>query len=215
MIKRIDTLRDQAYDLIRDKIIRQELPFGARLSVAELSREFGISNSPIREAISLLETNGLVKNTPNFGFRVITLDEQVFNDLTQSMRVLLCGCLIDCIHAGKIPELIPMLEDRLELQKDKMQQDSFYDYCVYSINFDKAFVDVFHNELLTRMFESKFNLLEMCTVYAYDYRSDGVLENLHQHEDILRSLQEGRYDDTIELLYHHFDKHDLAATLRK
>ena len=113
MIQRSDTLRDQAYALIRDKIIRQSLPFGARLSVAELSREFGISNSPIREAISLLETNGLVNNTPNYGFRVITLDEQVFNDLTQTMRVLLVGCLNECIRTGRIPELVPLLEERL------------------------------------------------------------------------------------------------------
>ena len=181
MIQRSDTLRDQAYALIRDKIIRQSLPFGARLSVAELSREFGISNSPIREAISLLETNGLVSNTPNYGFRVITLDEQAFNDLTQTMRVLLVGCLNECIRTGRIPELVPLLEERLALQKSKMQEDSFYEYCVYSIDFDKAFVDVCHNEMLTRMFESKFNLLQMCTVYAYDYRSDGVTENLGQH----------------------------------
>lgn len=72
MIVKPDTLRDQAYKLIRNQIVTRELPLGSHLSVADLSRDLGISNSPIREAISKLENEGLVVSHPNSGFHVVT-----------------------------------------------------------------------------------------------------------------------------------------------
>lgn len=210
MTKSTGSLRDQAYSLILDKILRQEIPFDSRLSVAMLSREFGISNTPIREAISLLESEGLVTYSQNSGFRVIRLDQQVFDDLCQTMRVLLLGSLYDCIRTGHIPDLIGLLEERLTIQKSKLEQNSFYEYAQYSIDFDRAFIDIADNRMLSMMFESKFNLLTMCTVYVYDYRSDGVSANLREHEEILKSLKEGRIDDTERLLFLHFNKSNIV-----
>ena len=92
MIQRGDTLKEQAYTLIREKIMQQELPFGARLNIADLAREFQISNSQIREAVSLLESDGVVECLPNAGFRVLTLDKTSFGTLTQTIKVLLAGC---------------------------------------------------------------------------------------------------------------------------
>ncbi len=203
------TMRDQAYTLILNKIIHQELPFGSRLSVAKLSREFGLSNTPIREAISLLESEGLVTYNRNSGFRVIHLDQKVFDDLCQTMRALLVGSLYDSILKGRIPALIEMLEQRLDVQKSMLEQNSFYEYAQYSIDFDRSFIDITNDRMLSMMFESKFNLLSMCTIYVYDYRSDGVSANLYEHEEILRALKEGRLHDAGKLLYLHFDKSDI------
>ena len=49
-----DALAEQAYELLRDAVINQQIPAGARLSVPELARRLGISRSPVREAIARL-----------------------------------------------------------------------------------------------------------------------------------------------------------------
>ena len=92
MLQRGDTLKEQAFALIREKILRQELPMGSHLNIAAMSRELKISNSPLRESIALLEQEGLVESTSNAGFRIVKLDAQKMTQLTQAFLVLLEGC---------------------------------------------------------------------------------------------------------------------------
>lgn len=61
------TLKQHAYEVIRQKLLNGEFPPGGRLSDEALSKELGISRSPIREAISQLSTEGLVVHKPRSG----------------------------------------------------------------------------------------------------------------------------------------------------
>ena len=47
------SVKEQTYQIIKEKILNQEYPAGARININELAEELGISNSPIREALSL------------------------------------------------------------------------------------------------------------------------------------------------------------------
>ena len=60
MILKKQSLVDQIYDQLRYDIINLKLPLGSRLNVSELQERFGISSTPIREAINRLQTDGLV-----------------------------------------------------------------------------------------------------------------------------------------------------------
>jgi GntR family transcriptional regulator, rspAB operon transcriptional repressor len=63
-------LTENAYRFIRDRILRGELPFGARLSRRVLAGELGISIVPVGDALQRLETDGLVESRPRVGTRV-------------------------------------------------------------------------------------------------------------------------------------------------
>lgn len=64
------SLSEQAYDEIKRQILDQRLHPGARLNVDALSRECGISSSPLREALVRLGAEGLVVFEANSGFSV-------------------------------------------------------------------------------------------------------------------------------------------------
>ncbi|MCD8084682.1 MAG: GntR family transcriptional regulator, partial [Clostridiales bacterium] len=64
------TLRENIADIIRMKIINQELKPGDHIVEAELANEFGISRGPIREALRQLENEGLIEYTRNVGCSV-------------------------------------------------------------------------------------------------------------------------------------------------
>jgi len=213
MIQRADTLRDQAYTLTRDKILKREIPFGARLSVAKLSREFGISNSPIREAISRLQNEGLVINEPNSGFRVMTLDKTNFNRIADSVEVIVNGCYDLCLRSGKTKELCDLLERRLAIQKEKFTGSISYEYSSATIDFDRAFVDVCDNELLAKMFDSVFNMLVLCTFYVYEACSESEKENMKQHKNILAAIKSGDEKLARDRIAEHFDKRKFADML--
>ncbi len=65
-------LADQAYFMVRDRILAGAFPPGAVLSRRRLADEFGMSFLPISEAMQRLETEGLLESRPRVGTRVRT-----------------------------------------------------------------------------------------------------------------------------------------------
>jgi len=61
------TLKYRAYEAIRGRIVRGDLPAHSRLSPAALAKHMGISHIPVREAISQLQSEGLVEQVPRLG----------------------------------------------------------------------------------------------------------------------------------------------------
>lgn len=76
-----DLLADAAYQQLSEAILRNELPPGSSLSVPELARRFGISRSPVREAVQRLIYDGLADYRGRRGTVVSSIDIPSFLDL--------------------------------------------------------------------------------------------------------------------------------------
>lgn len=72
----VDSLSNQAYDILKQKIISQELKPGMRLVDSLLAEEFGISRTPLRDAIRKLVEEGLVTPFGKRGFCVFKPSKQ-------------------------------------------------------------------------------------------------------------------------------------------
>lgn len=81
-------LRRLAYDRIRDMLGRGKFPLGIRVSTQELAKQLGISRTPIREALSQLASQGLVRELPGFGIYVQLPDRQELEELYGMREVL-------------------------------------------------------------------------------------------------------------------------------
>src|SRR2546421_13031594 len=79
-----------ATELIRQAILDGRLEPGSRLKEEELARELGISRTPVREALLVLQAEGLVDAVPNRGAVVRSHDANDLEDLYQ-LRALLEG----------------------------------------------------------------------------------------------------------------------------
>src|SRR5437899_1197693 len=79
-----------ATELIRQAIVDGRLEPGRRLKEEELARELGISRTPVREALLVLQAEGIVVATPNRGAMVRSHDAEDLDDLYQ-LRALLEG----------------------------------------------------------------------------------------------------------------------------
>jgi len=75
------TKREIATNLLRDAIIRGELAPGTRLLLEDLSQKFDLSMTPIREAIPILEGEGLVVQLPHKGAVVAQMDREEIREL--------------------------------------------------------------------------------------------------------------------------------------
>lgn len=74
-------LRRHAYDALKGMILSSAFHPGERLSEVRLSQLIGVSRTPLREALMLLEAEGLVIGRQNSGYSVIHLEPEAIRDL--------------------------------------------------------------------------------------------------------------------------------------
>lgn len=82
------SLVDQVRDSLHAAITAGVLDPGSRLREIPLSQHFGISTTPVREALRRLESEGLVQVQPRRGAVVVALDDEVVSDLYDLRMVL-------------------------------------------------------------------------------------------------------------------------------
>ena len=70
------TLADTVFNQIRTAIVKGELPPDSKVNEPQLSKQYGISRGPLREAIRRLEGCKLVEITPNVGAKVVSLNSK-------------------------------------------------------------------------------------------------------------------------------------------
>lgn len=76
-------LHDDVARAIRSLIQSGELRPGARIHEGELADRFGISRTPLREAIKILATEGLLELLPNRGARVVIIAEAEIDEMLE------------------------------------------------------------------------------------------------------------------------------------
>lgn len=76
-----ETLTSRAYAAVRRDIISGRLQPGAKLKIEELRDRYDAGASPIREALSLLSSDGLVDRIEQRGFRVADISKDEFTDI--------------------------------------------------------------------------------------------------------------------------------------
>lgn len=84
----VQTLADQACNILEGAILGGDLPQGAALGEAELAAQLGISRGPLREAISRLEGRRLLQRVPHVGVRVIQLSDWEVGEIFAMREVL-------------------------------------------------------------------------------------------------------------------------------
>lgn len=76
-----DPPHDSVYHSLRRMILYSELRPGEWLRQVELAEQFGVSRTPIREAMRSLQQEGLIEIVPNHGARVARLSLEEFEEL--------------------------------------------------------------------------------------------------------------------------------------
>ena len=131
------TLSEQIYQILRSDILHQRIPLGEKLTLKNLQAQFEVSSTPIREALTRLTEDGLVRYYSNIGVNVIELSKQDLTELYQFMGDL---DRLAILYSGKSPEheqICKILEDNIRHtqkleEKAKQAPLIFYDYCANS-----------------------------------------------------------------------------------
>jgi DNA-binding GntR family transcriptional regulator len=94
------SLIEVALHKMKHSIVRCELPPGTKLKVDALSKAYGLSSSPIREALNRLAQEGIVHASDNRGFRVAPISVEDFDEISRVRGLLESEALSDSIEYG-------------------------------------------------------------------------------------------------------------------
>ena len=107
------THKRATYETLRDMIVSFELPPGERLVEKDLAARLGVSKTPVREALALLEADGLVEATPYRGAIVRWLSR---NEIVEQ------GFLVDALEMPAYEIVVERITDAELAAIDKVGQ---------------------------------------------------------------------------------------------
>lgn len=201
------SMRQQIYDIIKERIMTQEYDFGEPINISTLSKELDASNTPIREALSMLSAEGLVVANVNSKFRVIEFTEESMEELNETLYVLISGTYLSSCRLKKVGGLVNLLENAYRRQLAESESEDQSAYIRGALAFDRCFVEVSANAKLLAIYDNLADLFYLSARYTYSHQTTAKIDNLSEHKAILEAVRVGTQSMVLDLLAAHYNKH--------
>lgn len=177
-----NTVKYKIYKDLRRAIIMQHLPPGERLAVDELAQEYGTSITPVREALQMLDQEGLVTIKPRSGYFVTRLTLKQLRDLLE-LRGILELASVERAAERVTAEQLARLE-RVHAGYTGDDEESYDRYTDENREFHYLIAEASGNEELADLLRRVHERLARYMVMRRGGRSQ-----LHTHACILEALR--------------------------
>ena len=177
IIKQPVSIREKVYKVIRDDVLNDRIRPGARLVETQLAKQINTSRTPVREALHMLENEGLLESIPRVGYRVRRIEWDEIEEITEIRIVnetLAARWALERITARELRAL----DENLKTSEAEIEGGNPRSFVEHDAEF---------HEILVRASGSK-RLLELCQLlrrHMLRYR----IEALHLPETGLRAIE--------------------------
>jgi DNA-binding GntR family transcriptional regulator len=180
------TLPAKAVDALRQMILDGELAPGARLSERALGERLGVSRTPLREALRMLASEGLVRHEPNRGAVVAPLDradiEATF-ELLAALEGLAGELAAQRIDAAQLAEIKAL---HFEMRAHHARGDRAA-YFRANQDIHRHIAAAAHNPVLVETFE-RLNARVKRVRYAANLTPERWTKAVEEHERMIAAL---------------------------
>lgn len=143
----------KVYQAIRDMIVSGSLEEGHRITEAYLSELFGVSRSPIREALKMLSYDGFIELMPYRGARVSVIKPQNVKEHYQLKAMLDGYCSFLAAQALSAPDL-DYLKEVMDSMEECVSGGDFDGVARENTKFHEFIVECIDNALLSQYYGS-------------------------------------------------------------
>ncbi|SHI43469.1 DNA-binding transcriptional regulator, GntR family [Dethiosulfatibacter aminovorans DSM 17477] len=201
-------LTEQLYDRIKEKIIFQELKCGEKINIDELSKSYGVSITPVREAINRLSQEGLVEFVPNVGAKVFKMNEETLRNINEACYYFEKLAFDYICENNLIDEVIAEMEEILAHQSEADEKGDEIEFFKNSKKFHEIMISRIDNEVLKKplyQIHGQYNIANKVVYTNAEYRKNSVKE----HTELLNELKKGKNKKVHKLLKsHYFDSYE-------
>jgi DNA-binding GntR family transcriptional regulator len=200
MMRASDTrssIQGRVIDETRRRILTGELATGVNLSELALAEEFGVSRTPVREALKQLQTEGLVEIRPRVGTFVTTPSRREITELFE-MKELLEGAAARLLaQRGHVAEL-DRLQANVQQAEVAVARDDRVHYADLVLEFHDLVVLGADNSKLLAHYRTLMNQLAYPRLVNTSLRQPGrALQSDREHHRILELIS-AKDGDTAE-----------------
>ncbi|MCI6409844.1 MAG: GntR family transcriptional regulator [Lachnospiraceae bacterium] len=204
-------LRDEVFNTLREKILKGVYKPGERLMEIHLADQLGVSRTPIREAIRMLELEGLVKMVPRKGAQVAKISKEDLQDVLEVRKAL------DTLSVKLACERITEDEIKLLNNAEREFEKALASKDVREIaEADVAFHDVIHSATKNGRLKSMIsNLAERIYRYRFEYikqQSDGGKTLMLEHREIMRCIESRDVESAVKATEIHIDNQEISIS---
>lgn len=179
-------LRDVVFNTLREAILKGDLKPGERLMELQLAAKLGVSRTPIREAIRMLELEGLAVTIPRKGAEVARMTEKGMEDVLQIRRALdELAVQLACDNMNE--EHLKILEKAMRTFEQATRSDDVKQVAEADVAFHDAIYAATDNPRLISLLN---NLREQMYRYRVEYLKDESTyrQLIAEHEEIYDCL---------------------------
>ena len=176
----------QVADRLREQIYQRELAPGDAIDEMALCERFGISRTPLREALKVLDSEGLIELIPRRGSFVRRMDVEELNELFPVMVVLEGLCAREAVEncAAEDLQQLENMHEKLEHFASQGDVDGYYEQ---NFVFHQAIQDLSGNKWLQRVIGDLRKVLRLAR--HMQLTIPGRLDmSLNEHRQIMQAF---------------------------
>ncbi len=204
------TLTERTYEALKERILDQDLAPGARLNIDALTRDLGVSSSPLREALARLEAELLVVSELYSGYAVAPEPSQAYLRDLIDFRILLEGrsALIGAPqqHPAILTELRTTVRQMASTRRLGTQYKQYRKFVSADIRFHHAIIRSGGNAAITHSYSMMNAILHQARLYVHRLSGETrASEVAAEHAAILQAFEAGDGPAANEALRHHLE----------
>lgn len=210
-------LSQQVYEVLREGIINGDLAPAEQIVDLKLAEKFGVSRTPVKDALNRLAADGLVDIVPRRGTFVTRIEPRLLDevfDIRGIMEVYAVERAVDLIGSEELHKMRELLD---EWQSMLRGPETFSEERFKSINaeFHRTLVHSCRNQKLIELYDNLNVFLKIARV-RYRREIKERVKSLDEHRLILQALESGDKVGAKEIVASHIDraKEELLESLR-
>jgi DNA-binding GntR family transcriptional regulator len=212
------SISDRAYGILRESILRRTFAPGEQLNLERLELQLGISRTPLKEAITRLALEGLIKVTPRRGTYVTELHIEDVAERFDMRRFLEVGAAEQALHCmspeglEKLHALAAGLESMVLPDGDC---DDYEDYIEGDREFHATFIGFVGNRMLSETYDH-LNV-HLYVVRVYYAGTNKKLDRVNkEHNELLAHIATRDVPGVIQSINKHLEKskQDILGRMR-
>ena len=201
-------LNEQAYHYLQNLIMENHFSYQEVYSETKLSKELGISRTPLRDAVHRLAQEGYIDIIPSKGFMLHQMNRKDVNETFQVRSALETYCTVQITKEStsrKAKRLFKELDWIMECMKDIMETThSIKEFSEYDFQFHTKIIDYLENDQFSNVFAMFMYRMKRLAELSLSHR--GRMEQTYQeHMDILDCMKAGETKEIYNTTLKHME----------
>ncbi len=193
-------LYEEVAELLRQRIFQRELEPGCWIDELKIAEEFGISRTPLREALKVLAAEGLVTMKVRRGAYVTEMSEKDLRDVYHLLSLLESDAAGVVARAASDEDLRTLKDLHAELEAAKCQRDQFF---VINERFHMRLLELSDNRWRSQMVADLRKVMKLNRHNSL-LKQGRIDDSLREHRAIMAALLSRDTAATVQAMQSHF-----------